>query len=239
MKNGNEFSFSDRLRRLYDAHYETPNFTDTWGWSQRVAKDLLSHKGVADTGLLLEWSADTYGKKRHDQPSYISSTLRNHLKYKSAADCSGRWLSIYCAFFRCSAAYLFGEIDGFTPEETDIQANTGLDAKAIRTLMNYRISGLIENDNTIGAVLSFLLRPDHCKRNSGGLLHLVAAYLTGDFSVSGMDESINPADYIHTSGKNGSGFEIPTSEVVRAALPNMILQRLYEYRTEMERRAKK
>ncbi len=223
-------TLSNRLIRLYDAKYDCTGFTNSTGWSQRTARDMIRNKELLKRGLVYS-DPDTDDYKT---VSSISHRLKEHIKADSICDISGKWLEIYRLFFGCSAAFLCGEIDGFTAEETDIQANTGLDAKAIRTLMNYRISGLIENDNTIGAVLSFLLRPDHCKRNSGGLLHLIAAYLTGDFSVSGMDESINPADYIHTDGRNGSGFEIPTSEIVRAALPNMIQERLHEYRAEIK-----
>lgn len=225
----NEIPFNIRLRKLIKyAGYNT----DSWGWSREVAQDMYNKE-------LLDLKHEYRGKDAYEDGNdaidrlltSAANRIRQHTseKYTHASMITGAWLYRYCQFFQCSAAYLFGEIPGFTPEETDIQSVTGLDSKAIRTLMNYRISGLIENDNTIGAVLSFLLRPDHCKRNAGGLLHLIAAYLTSaDFTIGGFDE------HFHADGKNGSGFELPTVDVVQASLPNMIIERLHEYRAEIK-----
>lgn len=236
-------TFYERLSALYDAKYNIKNFTDTTtnpGWYNRAALDMFAKPKDKNKKPVLQYSdmRDTpEGITARKKEVYkIGTTLRGHIKgtkkeppKESVADLSGRWLDIYCRFFGCSAAYLFGEINGFTPEDTDIQAATGLAPEAIKTLRNYRLSGAFEGSrNTTADIVSFLLRPEHCKRNSGGLLHLIGAYLTGDFSVSGFDE------YIHTDGSNGSGFELLTSDVIRAAMPNMILQRLQEYRNEIQ-----
>ena len=136
-----------------------------------------------------------------------------------------------CNIFNCDMGYILHD-DTYTcrtRETSEICNATGLAPEAIKTLREYRLTGAFEGSgNPTAAVVSFLLRPEHCKRNSGGLLHLIGAYLTGDFSVSGFDE------YIHTDGRNGSGFELLTSDVIRAAIPNMILQRLQEYRNEIQ-----
>lgn len=216
-------TFYERLSALYDAKYNIKNFTDTSGWYNRAARDMLDNKV-----LLYSDMRDTSEgiAARKEQTYKVGTTLRGHMKKEAAADLSGKWLDIYRKFFGCSAAYLFGEINGFTPEDTDIQAATGLNPEAIKKLREYRIVEMVEGSNPTAYIVSFLLR--HCERNSGGLLHLIGAYLTGDFSVSGFDE------FIHTDGSNGSGFELLTSDVIRAAIPNMILQRLQEYRNEIQ-----
>lgn len=136
-----------------------------------------------------------------------------------------------CDLFDCEIGYLLcekGYENSRTREIADIKTFTGLSDDAVKTLQEYRISGWFEHDNSIGLALSCLLHPDHCKRNDGGLLHLISAYLFSDgFSVDGL------ADHIHTTGTNGSGFEMKTADVIRAAIPNMVLQKLEEYRQEI------
>lgn len=139
-----------------------------------------------------------------------------------------------CDLFGCEIGYLLRE-KGYeyshTRETADIGSVTGLSEPAIKQLIEYHIGGLIEKSNPIGETLSFLLEPPHCKQNSGGLLHLITAYIhSNDFSVSGLSPSM---EYFHTDGKNGSGFNLQTADVVRAAIPNMIMQRLEEYRHEI------
>lgn len=227
--------FSERLRLLYE---EKKIDLSSSRWSGNVARELVDGNIMG-----CAFSDDEDGKTlRKKKIINVSHTLREHIndEEKTAADISGKWLDIYRKYFGCSVSYLFGEIDGFNYITTKIQDETGLTTAAVKTLREYRLtgSGLFgEKDNTIGEIVSFLLDPKHCDRNAGGLLHLIAAYIhSNDFSVSGLDESM---EYIHTDGKNGSGFELKTADVVRAAIPNMILQRLEEYRQEKARSRKK
>ena len=145
-----------------------------------------------------------------------------------------------CDLFDCEIGYLLcekGYEHSHTRETADIGSVTGLTEPAIKQLLEYRIGGLAEKSNPIGDTLSFLLEPPHCKQNSGGLLHLITAYIhSNDFSVSGLSPSM---EYFHSDGKNGSGFNLQTADVVRAAIPNMILQRLEEYRQEMQHERKR
>lgn len=156
------------------------------------------------------------------------SNLENGLMGK---ELSLKLLMGLCTVFDCEIGYLLcepGYENSRSRQIADVKTFTGLSDAAARNLQEYRISGWFEHDNSIGNTLSCLLHPDHCSRNDGGLLHLIAAYLYSDgFSVEGFDE------YIHTTGTNGSGFEMKTADVIRAAIPNMVLQKLEEYRQEI------
>lgn len=171
---------------------------------------------------------------------HIGRNTLSDIENGKCADCLRvDFLAACCDIFSCDMGFLLCD-PNYTCRKRDaseIEAMTGLSENAIRTLREYRIPGLIEHDNTIGGIVSFLLDPKHCDRNAGGLLHLIAAYIhSNDFSVSGLDDSM---EYIHTDGKNGSGFELKTADVVRAAIPNMILARLEEYRQEITHSPKK
>ena len=220
------------------------------GWSERAAKDMYDmelldlkneYKGkdaYEDGDAAIARLINRAATRLRDHVIEVKDGSKKHSKYKSAAQISGDWLDRYCRFFDCSSAFLFGEIDDPRFQDTDIQAETGLELSAIKTLKEYQIAGLFEGGkNPTAATVSFLLRKDHCKRNSGGLLHLIAAYLTpDDFSAKDMDSKM---EYIHNDGQNGSGFELNTADVIRAAIPNMILQRLNEYREEIQHARKK
>lgn len=160
---------------------------------------------------------------------FICRNTLSDMENGKCADCLRiDFLVACCDIFGCDMGFILCD-DGYTcrtRETSEICNATGLDPEAIKKLREYRIVEMVEGSNPTAYIVSFLLR--HCERNSGGLLHLIGAYLTGDFSVSGFDE------YIHTDGSNGSGFELLTSDVVRAAIPNMILQRLQEYRNEIQ-----
>lgn len=159
----------------------------------------------------------------------IGRNTLSDIENGKCADCLRiDFLVACCDIFGCDMGFILCD-EGYTcrtRETSEIYNATGLDPEAIKKLREYRIVEMVEGSNPTAYIVSFLLR--HCERNSGGLLHLIGAYLTGDFSVSGFDE------FIHTDGSNGSGFELLTSDVIRAAIPNMILQRLQEYRNEMQ-----
>lgn len=126
-------TFCERLMALYDAKYKKKNFTDTSGWYNRAACDMFDNKILLYSDMRDTPEGITARKK---EVYKIGTTLRGHIKgTKSAADLSGKWLDIYRKFFGCSAAYLFGEINGFTPEMTSIQELTGLSNRATKQLL--------------------------------------------------------------------------------------------------------
>lgn len=135
-------TFYERLSALYDAKYNIKNFTDTTtnpGWYNRAARDMFDNKIL----LYSDMRENAEGMEARKKEVYkIGTTLRGHIngtkkepRKESAADLSGKWLDIYRKFFGCSAAYLFGEINGFTPEMSSIQELTGLSNRATKQLL--------------------------------------------------------------------------------------------------------
>lgn len=127
----NTVPFSDRLSRLLDNHYDTEGFVLTRGWSQRVARDMIENGLIA----YKKNTDDTEGAKKKCIENTANTIRETHMFYYSASNMSGKWIDIYCRFFGCSAAYLFGEIDSFTPEYKAIQDTTGLSDRAAEQLL--------------------------------------------------------------------------------------------------------
>ena len=224
--------FKGRLSALF-----TRDGYTGWGWSERAADEMYERELL---DLKHEYKGINGYEEGNEAIARLKSTAANRMRIhintcQNASEVSGEWIVRYCRFFDCSAAFLFGEINDPRFQDTDIQRETGLKLSAIKTLREYQIIAMMEgkNKNPTADIVSFLLQKKHCNPNAGGLLHLIFAYLTSDdFSVKDMDPSM---EYIHTDGDGGSGFTLNTAEVVRAAIPNMILQRLEEYRQEKQK----
>lgn len=133
---------------------------------------------------------------------------------------------------------------------TDAASMTGLSPEAIQTLTEYQKTAAIDkqlreqilNDsapaaayNLLADTVSFLLAPQHCEPNKGGLLHLIGNYIISD----DIQPSADLPAILQTENYNGSGLQFNTAEVIRASLPNMIVERLHEYRADRLRNRKK
>lgn len=125
---------------------------------------------------------------------------------------------------------------------------TGLSDDAIRALIENRISAGIEGTyiaptvfqadppapseyNTLPDTVSYLLRPEN-----QDVLIKIGTYIQADDLV--LSDDLPPV--LRTRNVNGNGIEFDTIEVLRSALPNMILQRLNDLRHDrLKNRTKK
>ena len=236
-------SFKDRLKYLYS---EKGIDTSVRGWAGPVAAAFFE-RGIlqyTDTG-----KGQGVSENQRGQRNSIKTQLLRHIDLESIEQLNTVWVLRYCRFFDCSAAFLFGEIPLPTIEQTDICKVTGLSASAVKTLTDYRENGAVEKQlrdtfegsapaavyNLLPDTVSFLLRPEHCEQDKAGFLHLVGQYLTSDDLRLG---SSLPKD-LQIESYNGSGIQLDTAEIIRSALPNMILDRLHEYRAERLQHRKK
>lgn len=113
---------------------------------------------------------------------------------------------------------------------------TGLDDQAIAALIENRKSAAYEKGfrdnvlqdprpaavyNMLPDVISHLLLPQN-----QDILFLIANYLTADDIQ--LSDDLPPV--LQTPNVNGSGLRLNTADVIRAALPNLIVQRLHDLR---------
>ena len=192
-------------------------------------KDLRENRGLTQQKAAdaLGVSLSLYG--RYERDVVLPSTL----SLIAAAD----FYSVSIDFLLCRVDFTTGTIG------RDIAQVTGLSDDAIKTLNHYhKAAGLekIVRENLAGDTapsaaysllantVSFLLRPEHTVPNGSGLLHLIGQYIIADDMT--LSEDLPPE--LHTPDHNGSGITFDTLELIRSALPNMILARLNEYRAE-------
>lgn len=233
-----------RIRYLYT---ESGIDCSVRGWATPVATDFFDREIIAykDTG-----SGQGVRLNQQRQRDNVKTQLAKHVFLSSVDQISTVWIQRYCRFFGCSAAYLFGEIEQPTIEQTDICKATGLAPSAVKTLIQDRKAATIDKQlrealtgdtapaaayNLLADTVSFLLRPEHCEPGKGGLLHLIGHYIVSD----DLHPSSDLPEVLQTENFNGSGLRFDTAEVIRAAIPNMVMMRLNEYRAERLRNRKK
>ena len=119
----NKMSFGERLSDLME--------------SKKIKNAPALAQAMYDSGILTykEPSSDTSKKESVLQSA---RSINNHLQYQSADRLSGKWIQAYCSYFGCSADYLFGSIEKFTHEETDISKATGLTDGAVSSLLELK-----------------------------------------------------------------------------------------------------
>ena len=106
-----------------------------------------------------------------DAAELLEKSIDNNRKVigthrKAAAPPSTEWIMAYCRFFRCSADYLLGYIDGPTHEAVEIERETGLSEASVDVLR--RFAELIreepgrrsENERKVLQALNYLLGGD-------------------------------------------------------------------------------
>ena len=77
-----------------------------------------------------------------DAAELLEKSIDNNRKVigthrKAAAPPSTEWIMAYCKFFRCSADYLLGYIDGPTHEAVEIERETGLSEASVDVLRSF------------------------------------------------------------------------------------------------------
>lgn len=238
--------FGERLRLLYDAHGIN---VETRGWSKSVAKDFFESGIIAfkDTG-----SGRGVQTNQIRQIVNVATQLTRHICLTSVEQINTVWVTRYCKYFQCSAAFLFGEITLPTPEQTDICAATGLNPSAVQLLLqdhrdvqdrltlrnesSLSIRGYnadLQDFQSLAQVINFLLADGRADRGSGGLIDLLRAY----FVTDDKDVIEGLADGVSTVGRRG--FHLSSGQVLSGMLFTRITQVLVEYRADIQQKKKK
>lgn len=93
----------------------------------------------------------TYNSPENNSYRQAVDTIYKRVKVDLRnTDCkgtSGKYMLAYCKFFHCSADYLFGLIEMPTHVDTDIHAETGLSADAIKQLIKWNEKTKLPNCN--------------------------------------------------------------------------------------------
>ena len=149
--------------------------------------------------------------------------------------------------YNVSTDYLLGLSDYRTGAAGEyFSQETGLSDGAIAALIENRKSAAIEKGfrdnvlqdprpaaayNLLPDVVSHLLLPQN-----QDIMFLIANYLTADDIQ--LSDDLPPV--LQTPNVNGSGLRLNTADVIRSALPNLILERLHDLRRDrLQNRTKK
>lgn len=86
----------------------------------------------------------------------ISKRIKADLRNADFKKMNGTYMLAYCKFFHCSADYLLGLIEMPTHAETDIHAETGLSADAIKQLIKWNEKTKLPNCNSYRNSILFI-----------------------------------------------------------------------------------
>lgn len=174
------YNFGSCLKYMYSLNEID---TDKRGWADSVASDMF------DTGILTYNSTDNVKNinARIKQKYSVKKSLQNHLTKMSAEDISVRWLSVYCAYFDCSADYLLGYIEKPTYAITDVNKRIGLSVESIAALELLKsdvenIHGFYNIElETLDFILKSIRKKQIRQKNGIGftesILHYIGLYL--------------------------------------------------------------
>lgn len=213
MENVFQNTFCGRLRYLYDS-MEINADPNERGWSSKVSRQFFDRK-------IIEYTNPDNDEEQRKQRSSVAHMLRQHMTVTDVSVISGLWLSRYCRFFKCSAAYLFGEISLPTIEQTDVCKATGLSPVAVKEMIDihgwdsWAVSVAYDERHKPIDCINMIFESGH-----EDLLYSIYEYVNSGRIVI--------PDTVSVWDDTGTGHKLPAASLYRAAKLNDVNRHLNE-----------